>query len=255
MNATTRFSDRVDNYVKYRPGYPSGVIDVLRDEIGLTPQSIVADLGSGTGLSAKLFLDNGNIVYGVEPNADMRAAGEAYLRDYPHFRSVDGTAEATTLADASVDIVIAAQAFHWFNVPIARVEAKRVLKADGYGVLLWNDRLTDTTPFLRAFEALLLEFGTDYAQVNHRNAQAIDRAAITQFFGHTAWQLRTMPSAQLFDYAGLEGRLLSSSYAPLAGHPQHEPMLERLHTIFGEHQVDGLVQFAYETQVYFGKLA
>lgn len=255
LNSTTRFSDRVDNYVKYRPGYPPNVLEVLARELNLMPSVVLADLGSGTGISAKLFLENGNVVYGVEPNREMRAAAEAFLQDYPNFRSVAGAAEATTLPDASVDFVVAAQAFHWFDVPAARAEAVRILRPGGYGILLWNDRLTHGTPFLEAFEALLVRFGTDYAQINHRNAQAVDRQAITKFFGHADWRLHTLPNAQLFDYEGLQGRLLSSSYAPLAGHPDFEPMLERLREIFAGYQVQGRVRFEYETQVYAGALS
>lgn len=252
LNSTTRFSDHVENYVKYRPGYPSGVLEVLATELNLTPRATLADLGSGTGISAKLFLENGNVVFGVEPNREMRAAAEAFLQPYPNFHSIAGTAEETTLPDASVAFVVAAQAFHWFDVPKTRAEAQRILKPGGAGILLWNDRYTEGTPFLQAFEALLVRFGTDYAAINHRNAQAIDRQAITQFFGHADWRLQTLPNSQSFDYEGLQGRLLSSSYAPLAGHPNHEPMLQRLREIFAEHQEQGKVSFEYETQIYFG---
>lgn len=255
LNSTTRFSDRVDNYVKYRPGYPPGVLAFLSAELKLTPSAVIADLGSGTGISAKLFLENGNVVFGVEPNREMRDAAEAVLQSFPNFHSIAGTAEATTLPDDSVDFVVAAQAFHWFDVPATRAEAVRILKSGGYGLLLWNDRLTHGTPFLEAFEALLLRFGTDYAAINHRNAQAIDRQAITQFFGHADWRLHTLPNSQSFDYEGLQGRLLSSSYAPLDGHPNHEPMLQRLWEIFVAYQAQGTVRFEYETQVYFGPLA
>lgn len=254
LNSTTRFSDRVDNYVKYRPGYPRDVLDLLAAELNLQPNAVIADLGSGTGISAKLFLENGNVVYGIEPNSEMRAAADAFLQGFPNFRCVAGTAEATTLPDASVDFVVAAQAFHWFDVPATRAEAKRILKPDGAGILLWNDRLTQSTPFLEAFEELLLQFGTDYAQINHRNAQTLDRQAITAFFGQSDWQLRTLPNFQMFDYEGLQGRLLSSSYAPLAGHPNHEPMLTRLREIFAGYEEQGAVKFEYETQIYFSPL-
>ncbi len=254
LNSTARFSDRVENYVKYRPGYPPGVLEFLAAEVKLTPRTVIADLGSGTGISAKLFLDNGNVVYGIEPNREMRAAAEAVLQGHPDFHSIAGAAEATTLPDNSVDFVMAAQAFHWFDVPAARAEAARILKPGGYGILLWNDRLIQSTPFLQAYEELLLRYGTDYAALNHRNAQAVDRQAITQFFGHADWRWHTLPNVQSFDYAGLQGRLLSSSYAPLAGHPDYEPMLQRLQEIFAEYQEQGTVRFEYATQIFFGRL-
>ena len=103
------------NYVRYRPAYPSAVLDLLTSDCGLTAASVIADIASGTGIFTRMLLENGNRVFGVEPNAEMRNAGEEFLRAYPHFTSVAGTAEATTLADHSVDFVTAAQAAHWFD--------------------------------------------------------------------------------------------------------------------------------------------
>ena len=108
-NSTTRFSDRVAYYIKYRPGYPAKVITLLNREIGLSPATVIADIGSGTGISSELFLKNGNRVFGVEPNQPMREAAESRLAGYDAFISINGTAEATTLPDASVDLVTAGQ--------------------------------------------------------------------------------------------------------------------------------------------------
>lgn len=250
-DSTRRFSDRVENYVKYRPGYPDGVLPILRDETGLTPASVVADVGSGTGISAELFLRAGHTVFGVEPNAAMRAAAEELLRGYPAFHSVDGAAEATTLADASVDHVVAGQAFHWFDVDGARREFARILRPGGWVVLLWNSRRMDTTPFLRAYEALLQEFGTDYREVRHDNITHESLASF--FFG--VFRKRTLPNEQRLDFDGIRGRLLSSSYAPGEGHPRHAPMLAELERIFAAHQEDGRVSLEYETEIYFGHVA
>jgi SAM-dependent methyltransferase len=254
MNPTTRFSDRVSYYVKSRPGYPAAVLDYLAAEMNFTPQAVVADLGAGTGISARLFLERGNLVYGVEPNAEMRAAAEEYLRAYPRFQSIAATAEATTLPDRSVDFVVAAQAFHWFAVAQARAEARRILKPDGWAVLLWNDRKTAATPFLQAYEALLLRYASDYTQISHRNAQAVDYRAITEFFGHSEWKQASFANFQAFDYEGLRERTLSSSYAPLAGQPNHEPMIEGLRELFALHNEAGQVRFEYETRVFAGRL-
>ncbi len=251
LNPTGRFSDRVAYYVKYRPGYPHAVLDVLTTEIQLKPSDVIADIGSGTGISAKLFLEHGNSVYGIEPNREMREAAEEFLRDYQNFYSVGGTAEATTLPAQSIDIAVAAQAFHWFNVETARAEAKRILKAGGWYVLLWNSRRTEGTKFLQAYEELLLRCGTDYVQVS----QEVDQQKITGFFGHTDWRLVKLPNEQLFDYESLRGRLLSSSYVPLAGHPNYEPMLQGLEEVFANHQADGQVRFEYETEIFCGQLA
>ena len=148
-DSNTRFSDRVADYVRTRPGYPTAVLDILGTETGLNPATVVADVGAGTGLSAELFLRNGNTVFGVEPNREMREAAESLLAGYANFHSVAGSAESTTLPDASVDLIVAGQAFHWFDVPRARAEFRRILRPDGVVVLMWNTRRLDTTPFLR----------------------------------------------------------------------------------------------------------
>ena len=249
-NATTRFSDRVENYVRYRPGYPAAVLEVLRAETGLAAGQVVADVGSGTGISAKLFLDAGHPVHAVEPNAEMRAAAEAMLGGDPRFRSVAGSAEATTLPDDSVDYVVAAQAFHWFDPAAVAPEWRRILRPGGWIVLLWNTRQTDSTPFLRAYEALLREHGTDYTTVTHEN---VTDEALRIALGE-GYVRRVVPSEQVFDFDGLKGRLLSSSYAPNVDHPGHAPMLDALRRIFDEHQQDGRVRFAYDTEIYFGRV-
>jgi SAM-dependent methyltransferase len=248
---TGRFSDRVENYIRYRPGYPAAVLDILRAETGLTPQAVVADVGSGTGISAEPFLRNGNPVYGVEPNAPMRAAAEQLLAGYPHFRSVAGTAEATGLPDQCADYVVAGQAFHWFDQEKVKAEFARVLRPGGWVVLLWNTRRTDSTPFLRAYEALLHEYGTDYREVVHSN---LGPDVFDRFFAPGGYAKRVLDNEQVFDLAGLVGRTLSSSFVPPTGHPDHEPMLRALEAAFREHQSDGRVRFEYDTELYFGRL-
>jgi ubiquinone/menaquinone biosynthesis C-methylase UbiE len=157
-DSTERFSSRVEHYVRYRPGYPPEVLELLKSECGLTADSVIADVASGTGIFTRLLLENGNRVFGVEPNDDMRRAGEEFLAGYPRFTSVAGTAEATTLADHSVDLVTAAQAAHWFNFEKARREFVRILKSGGWTVLLWNDRRIEATAFLRDYEQLVLTY-------------------------------------------------------------------------------------------------
>jgi ubiquinone/menaquinone biosynthesis C-methylase UbiE len=243
-----RFSDRVENYIRYRPGYPPEVIATLRGE-ALTPESIVADIGSGTGISAELFLREGCTVYAVEPNNEMRQAAERLLGKYPGFNSVAGTAQATTLANESADLVVAAQAFHWFDTPEARAEFTRILKPEGRVVLMWNERLIEATPFLREYEQLLLRFGTDYASVRHENT---DAAKLARFF-RGPFTSYSFPNVQSFDYQGLAGRLLSSSYAPAPGQPNHEPMMAELQQLFDKFNEAGTVRFEYRTQVYVGR--
>ncbi|HEY8228552.1 MAG TPA: class I SAM-dependent methyltransferase [Pyrinomonadaceae bacterium] len=250
MQSVERFSSRVENYVRYRPGYPEPIIHLLHDECGLTPESVIADIGSGTGKLSELLLQNGNVVFGVEPNAAMRAAGEALLASYPSFRSAEGTAEATTLSPSSVDFVVAGQAFHWFDPIAAKEEFTRILKPGGWAVLIWNERQVDTTPFLRAYEQLLLTLGTDYPVVRHENASA----AITSFFAPAVPKSKQMPNSQEFDLSSLEGRLLSSSYTPEAGDPRFEAMLERVREIFDQYQEGGIVRFEYVTRIFYNQI-
>ena len=250
-DSTLRFSARVENYIRYRPGYPRAVIDTLQVDCGLTPSAIVADIACGTGIFTKMLLENGNRVIGVEPNRDMREAAERLLSDYDRFTSVSGTAEATSLLDRSVDFATAAQAAHWFDLPKARLEFARILKPGGWAALIWNERSTDTTPFLRAYEELLIRFGTDYEQVRHEHTTD----NISEFFAPTRFEARVFDMAQSFDYAELEGRLLSSSYAPMQGHANFEPMRQELRRIFEAFSQDGRVSMEYLTRMYYGQLS
>jgi SAM-dependent methyltransferase len=247
---TTRFSNRVADYVKYRPGYPENAIEFIAQTMKLNDESIVADIGSGTGLSSKPFLEQGMMVFGVEPNKEMREAGEAFLTNYQKFVSHDGTAEATGLVDHSIDVIIAAQAFHWFSVAAAKDEARRILKPSGYVVLLWNERLTDSTPFLREYEQLLKIFGTDYAKVDHRN---VDEIVLNKFFDGE-FELAEFRNVQHFDYDGLEGRLRSSSYVPAPVDPQFAPMIAMLEALFQQFEEQGAVDIEYTCKVYWGKV-
>lgn len=246
---TERFSSRVENYIKYRPGYPQGIIELLAG-CGLTASSVVADVGSGTGILSEMFLRAGCRVYGVEPNREMREAGERLLKDYARFRSLAATAEETTLETAGVDFVVAGQAFHWFRHEEARREFARILKPGGWAALIWNERRMDSTPFLAAYEQLLLTYGTDYAEVN----QLAGREKIFNFFGATGYGLRSFENVQIFDFESLKGRLLSASYVPGAGDPRYAPMLEELRAVFDAHQSAGSVAFEYDTRVYYGHL-
>lgn len=252
---TRRFSGRVADYVRYRPGYPEALLTTLVEEAGLGAASVVADVGSGTGISTELLLRSGCEVYAVEPNPEMRAAGEARLGGEPRFHGVDGTAEATTLPDASVDLVAAGQAFHWFDRESARREFARILRSGPEGpgrvALFWNSCRTEASPFRRAYQDLLHRYGTDYREVDHTRLGAETFAA---FFGGP-YESRTFPHHQDLDLEGLCGRLRSVSYVPGAGHPSHEPMLEELRKIFDRHQDGGRVSMLYDTELYLGPLS
>jgi len=251
QDAKQRFSDRAEDYAKYRPGYPREILGLLDTWCDLSPDHVIADIGSGTGLLSRIFLENGNRVLGVEPNAEMREAGEEFLKQYPKFTSVAGSAEATTLPDDSVDFVTAAQAFHWFDVEPTRREFQRILKTGGRMVIVWNERLLHTTLFLRDYEGLLRQFGTDYARVNERYPR---NEQMLEFFGKNEFTSHTLPNFQEFDFDGLSGRLRSSSYAPTPENPRFEPMMEELRRIFDAHQVNGKVRMEYRTRIYTGRL-
>jgi SAM-dependent methyltransferase len=247
---TARFSDRVENYVRYRPGYPPQVLDLMRSKCGLTATHAIADIASGTGLFTRMLLENGNPVFAVEPNAEMREGGQKMLATYPNLTSVSGAAENTTLPTASVDFITSAQAAHWFDRPRARQEFVRILKPCGWCVLIWNERRTDTTPFLRDYEQLLLTYATDYKEVRHERTTD----AIHEFFTPAPYEESVFYLRQQFDYEGTAGRLLSSSYAPLEGHPGFAPMMRELRRIMDAHAQQGQVEFEYNTRVYYGRL-
>ncbi|HEV7472748.1 MAG TPA: class I SAM-dependent methyltransferase [Pyrinomonadaceae bacterium] len=250
MDPVKRFSTRADNYAKYRPGYPAGVIAILQAACGLEASSTIADVGSGTGILTEMFLKNGNRVFAIEPNAAMRLVAERHLANYPGFLSVNAAAEDTTLADQSVDFVAAAQAFHWFDRKRAKQEFARILKPEGWVVLIWNERRLDSTPFLRAYEDLLLRYGTDYEKVRHETVAT----EIAEFFAPSGFQLKNLENYQHFDFESLKGRVLSSSYTPEPDHSNFEPMLKELQETFAAHEKDGIVSFEYETKIYYGRL-
>ncbi len=249
---TKRFSDRVRDYVLYRPDYPAGILPFLADELGYSQAWVIADIGSGTGKLAQLFLENGNQVYGVEPNDEMRLAGEDVLAGYSNFTSVVGTAEATTLADNSADLITAGQAFHWFDPPNALVEFRRILKPGGIVALIWNQWSADLSSFMSDYQNLLTTFSLDANRVRHNSTEA--NAEVVAFFEPNGPSLHLLENKQMLDFEGIKGRLLSSSYAPLPGHPSHEPMMVRLGEIFDSHQQNGLVEFLYKTHVYYGEI-
>ena len=250
-DAKNRFSNRVADYLRYRPHYPEGVLDFLRSQSHLSAGHTVADIGSGTGFLAELFLKNGNPVFGVEPNQEMREAGEEYLAAYPRFASINGSAEATTLPDSCAAFVTVGQAFHWFKPEPTRREFARILRPDGWVAIVWNDRTLSTTGFAVSYEELLLRFGTDYSRVRDSYPQNKD---IREFFGHEQFLTHELPNFQRFDLESLRGRLRSSSYVPTKDDSRFAPMMAALDELFAAHQKDGRVLMEFSTWVYLGQL-
>jgi len=246
-----RFSSRVDNYSKFRPRYPQMIIDLLETEKVLYKDSIIADIGSGTGILSELFLKNGNRVYGIEPNSDMRNASESLLKRYPNFHGIDGSAESTNMNENSIDIITVGQAFHWFDQIKARKEFRRILKPEGFVVIIWNNRKRSGSMFLEAYENLLLKYGTEYRKIS--NIQ-ID---FEKFYGigknSEGYKRDVFDNCQFLDYPSLKGRLLSTSYTPLDDHPNYNKMITELEKMFNENNQSGLIRFDYETEVYYGR--
>ncbi len=245
-----RFSNRVANYVKYRPDYPREIIGFLEAKCGLTHETVVADVGCGTGISSQLFLENCNRVIGIEPNAAMRAAAQEFLAQFADFTAVDGTSDQTTLAAASVDMIVAAQAFHWFNAETTRPEFHRILKPGGHIVLIWNERQLDTTPFLVEYEAFLIKYAHDYGTVRHEN---IHQEELSGFF-QKEYGSATFQNRQVFDFEGLKGRMLSASYMPNETDNIFADMTKELYALFAKHAENGRIKVFYDTNVYYSQI-
>ncbi len=250
LDPTKRFSNRVEDYLKYRPSYPAAIIPLLESECGLSAESVIADLGSGTGFLTELFLKHGNRVFGVEPNPEMRAAGEEFLAAYPRFSSVSAAAESTGLPDHSVDLIVAGQAFHWFDRAAARPEFVRILKPGGSLALAWNGFRVESSPMMAAYQDLVVRYGTDYSEV----AREVVGCDVESFYAPGSCNWARFEFQQTFDCEGLKGRLLSSSYAPEPGHPNYDAMLNDVRKVFDAHQQNGKVAFDYETELYYGHL-
>lgn len=251
-DSTERFTTRAGDYAAARPGYPPEIGPTLIAELKLAPDAVVADIGSGTGLSCEPFLRAGLTVIGVEPNEAMRAEGDRQLAQFARFRSVAGTAEATTLPDASVDLLTAAQAFHWFDIRPARAEALRILKRPPNAALIWNDRVSTGDAFAEGYEQLLLDFGIEYTKIRHRHAH---EDAVAAFFGDREFRVANYPNPTVLDWTTLVARANSASYVPKADHPNYAPMSARLRQLFDESQRDGRVTMDYVTRVFYGALA
>lgn len=250
-NSVERFNQTVEFYQKYRPRYPQAVIEILANDCQLNPNSIIADIGSGTGIFTQQLLNNGNKVYAIEPNASMRDVAEKTLAIYPNFNSIAATAEDTSLPDQSIDFITAAQAFHWFNQARVKPEFQRILKPGGWLVLLWNLRMSEASGFMQDYEKLLQKYGTDYVKVAAEN---IHDPTIEAFFNPNTVTIKHLPNQQIFDWDSLRGRIMSTSYVPKPDDPRFEPMMAEAKKIFLASQINNKIEFIYQTKIYFGHL-
>jgi SAM-dependent methyltransferase len=248
--STERFTNRADVYARYRPGYPDGVIDVLRDRAGLQPHHVIADVGAGTGLFSALFVRHGYRTLAVEPNAAMRAYAEDQLGQRPNFESIVGTAEATGLGDASVDFITVGSAFHWFDAARTRPEFVRILRPGGLLVLGSHQRRVE----LGGVAAALEEFLQRHRRGPHPLRGEERRAAVAAFYGGEMREADVEHSQRL-DVEGLRGLALSYSSLPMPGEEGHEALMADLEAAFAQHQHDGFVDIAYRAHLTFGPLA
>ncbi len=248
LSPTERFSARVDAYIKYRPSYPTQIIDYLKSETGLSPEHIVTDIGSGTGFLSKLFLENGNTVFGIEPNNPMREAAEKFLAGYRNFISISGRAENTFLKNNSVDFITAGQAFHWFEPEATKKEFQRIVRKEGILVLIWNRRKMEEDPLQRGYEEILRSKIPEYSKVDHKN---IDVEKIKEFVAPAVLHIESFDHFQLFDFENMLGRLLSASYCPEETSGPFKSIREQLFALFNENASDGKVKFVYKAMVYW----
>ena len=249
LKSTERFSTRVEAYREFRPRYPREVVELLRRECGLTPEWVIADVAAGTGLLTEIFLENGNRVIAVEPNGPMRAACEELRAKYPRLKCVDGTAEATGMADGSADLVTVGQAMHWFDLGATREEFSRVLRPGGWCVVVYNHRKMGGDAFHEGYERILVEFGRDYHMVQGSHLTDDKLAA---FFAPSEMKCATLPNYQALTLEGLQGRVLSSSYMPQEGDAKYPAMMDAVEELFARQARDGVVRMEYETAVCWG---
>ncbi|MGI9104182.1 MAG: class I SAM-dependent methyltransferase [Terriglobales bacterium] len=247
---TLRFSNRVEDYARYRPGYPAELLELLRRECGWTPEGAIADIGCGTGILSRIFCEQGNRVYGVEPNESMLQSARESLKGCVNFTAIQAPAEATTLADRSVDLITAAQSFHWFEPRQAKREFVRILKRGGWVVLLWNERLEDATPFMVGYEQLLVKFGVDY----HKVKPLWQKNSLPEFFAPLGFRTAVFKNPQTLDRAGLAGRILSASYMPHREHASYATMVTAMDELFHQYEQGGKVRLEQETRVFYGQL-
>lgn len=246
-SSTEHFSDRVEQYVRYRPRYPNALLNLLVDKI--PRPATVADIGSGTGILSDQLLEFGYQVVAVEPNKPMREAAERQLSGHYSFRSIDGTAESTNLPSSSVDAVTCGQSFHWFDRAKCRIEFDRILCPQGLIALIWNDRARHD-PLMEHYDELLTRFVPGYPDCLPRRVASAD---IQAFFSGGSLELFTFPNHQFLTREEFLGRVISSSYVPLSGEPGHERLIEACNVLFDQFAGNGLIRFLYETQLYLGR--
>lgn len=251
LKPTERFSGRVEAYRRYRSPYPREIIPLLQERCGLTRHSTVADIGAGTGMLAEVFLENGNRVFAVEPNADMRVACEELVASYPQLTCIDGTAEETGLPTHSVDFVTVGRALHWFDQEKCRPEFARILREGGWVVLAGQGPHEQTEPVIRDFRTILKEHSIDFERLKHRYDI---EAAVRRLFAGGDFQQAEFAATEEMTYEDLEGFMLSLSVTPQPDHPGFPAMQRALREYFTRHQSGGKLRMPMTSRIHFGHL-
>ena len=253
LDTKNRFSEKVENYVKYRPHYPKKLIEFMEMHDILKKDYVIADVGAGTGKFTELLLQSGYTVNAIEPNRPMLKACKEIYGKYSNLKCIEGSSDVTTLADNSVDLITTAQAFHWFEIEDTKTEWERILKPNKYVALIWNSRLKGekTTPFQRQYEEFVKKYGKEYTrmQENFRVQEKIDI-----LFKKNGYLEFHTPYSQTFNFGSLMGRALSSSYMPQPRDKLYPKMVEALKALFENHQVENQVSIEYDTELIYGKL-
>lgn len=250
MENTKKFSGKAENYSSGRPAYADGLIDMLYETQGFSPRSVIADIGCGTGIFTKQLVERGSLVYGVEPNDDMRRAAVENLAGYENFRPLGGTAEHTTLEENSVDFITAAQAFHWFDLPSFRTECRKILRPDGKVFLIWNMRDGDAE-INRLCADIFAEYCPDFKGFSG-GIEREDRR-ISAFFGGNS-RTAAFDHPLVYDREKFIRRSLSASYSLTESDGRFAQYLQRLYALFDRKSRNGVLTIPNQTTVYFGKI-
>lgn len=256
MDSVDRFSARAGEYMRHRPEYPQAALDFLEEQDYLGMGTKVADVGSGTSIFTRQLIGKGCEVWAVEPNAAMRTLAETQLGERAMFHSVPADAEDTRLDDGSVELVTAAQAFHWFDAEAAREEFSRILQSPKRVAFLWNIRDREGSPFMEALEDVIRTHGENYDEIVGGYERHVEK--LEAFFGGTraegAFDHRTFEHSQTVDEHGLLGLVTSFSYMPRPNDEGFDAMVEALREVFADHAEAGSVEIQYLTELYYGTL-
>lgn len=247
-----RYSSKTDDYAKYRPNFPNEIVEFLYSNDFINSNSIIADIGSGTGRFTRLLLEKGNKVYGVERNDEMRAKAEQLLSQYSNFISIRGSAEETVLTDNTIDLITAAQAFHWFNKEKCLSEFKRIIKKNGKVLILWDDFLTNYNNFSIEYGKVLNKYRiVELGQMEKRFTRT---EMISDFFRNNKYETLSFTHEIYQNFNSIKGGALSASFTPKPDEVNYKPFLLELQEVFEKFQSEGKVLTAFQTICYLGKI-